>query len=111
MSKPIFTWLPEYESSMDQTPTVNVTKFGDGYEQRSAQGINNNPQKWTVQFSVSSTGAQDALSFVRARNAVEAFTWKNPLGETGTYVCRSWKLNRKQGVNVLQFTFEQVFEV
>ena len=110
MSKPIFTWLPEYESSMDQAPSVNVTKFGDGYEQRTATGMNNNPQKWTLQFSVSNAVTQDALAFVRARNAQEAFTWTNPLQETGTYVCRSWKLNRKQGVNVLQFTFEQVFE-
>jgi len=110
MSKPTFTWLPEYESSLDQAPTVNVTKFGDGYEQRTAQGINNDPQKWTLQLSVSNAGTQDALAFIRARNAVEAFIWTNPLQETGTYVCRSWKLNRKQGVNVLQLTFEQVFE-
>ena len=111
MSKPTFTWLPEYESSMDQEPKVNATKFGDGYEQRAAAGINNNPQKWTLQFSTSNAASQDALSFVRARNAIEAFTWTSPLQETGTYVCRSWKLNRKQGVNVLQMTFEQVFEV
>jgi phage-related protein len=111
MSKPIFTWFPEFESSLDQSPNVNVTKFGDGYEQRAAAGINNNPQKWTLQFSVSSTATQDALAFIRARNALESFTWTNPLNETGTYVCRSWKMNRKQGVNVLQMTFEQVFEV
>lgn len=110
MTRPVFTWLPEFESSLDQEPKVNVTKFGDGYEQRSAQGINNNPQKWNLQFTASNQSAQEALAFVQARNAVEAFTWINPMEQTGVYVCRSWKMQRKQGVNVLQLTFEQVFE-
>lgn len=111
MTRPVFTWLPEFESSMDQEPAVNVTKFGDGYEQRAALGINNNPQKWTLQFTSSNKEAQEALDFVQARNAVESFTWTNPFEQTGTYVCRSWKTQRKQGVNVLQLSFEQVFEV
>lgn len=110
MTRPIFTWHPEFESSLDQEPKVNVTKFGDGYEQRSAQGINNNPQKWSLQFTASNQAAQDALNFVQARNAVESFTWTNPMEQTGVYVCRSWKMQRKQGVNILQLTFEQVFE-
>lgn len=110
MTRPTFTWHPEFESSLDQEPQVNVTKFGDGYEQRSAKGINNNPQKWNLQFSASSQGAQEALNFLKARGAVESFTWQNPFEETGVYVCRSWKIQRKQGVNILQATFEQVFE-
>jgi phage-related protein len=110
MARQTFTWMPEWESSMEQQPTVNVTKFGDGYETRVPTGINNNAQKWNLQFSTSNQTSQDALAFVRARNAVESFYWTNPLSETGVYVCRSWRVQRKQGVNVLSFTFEQVFE-
>jgi phage-related protein len=111
MSRLTFEWSPEYESSMDQEPSVTTTKFGDGYELRNANGINNDPQKWTLQFSTSNKDAQDALDFIRQRNAVESFYWTNPLQETGVYVCRKWKLQRKRGVNVLSMEFEQVYEV
>lgn len=110
MSRQTFTWSPEWDSAMEQEPKVTTTKFGDGYELRAALGINNNPQKWSLTFSAGTAQAQEALDFVRARNGVEAFSWTNPLEETGVYVCRSWKLARKQGVNVLTMSFEQVFE-
>lgn len=110
MDRLTFEWNPEYESSMDQEPKVNVTKFGDGYEARTPEGINNNPQKWLLQFSTSNQATQDVLDFIRARNASESFNWTNPLQETGVYVCRSWKMQRKMGVNVISMTFEQVFE-
>ena len=110
MTKPVFTWNPDVGSQQDVKPNVNVTKFGDGYEARTPEGINNNPQKWSLQFSTSNQDTQDALDFIRARNASESFYWTNPLQETGVYVCRSWKMQRKMGVNVISMTFEQVFE-
>ena len=110
MARQTFTWAPEFDASMEQTPTVTVTKFGDGYETRVPQGINNNAQKWTLQFTDSNQNTQSMLAFIRARNGSESIYWTNPLEETGIYVCRSWKLSRKKGVNVYSLTFEQVFE-
>lgn len=105
-----FTWLPEFESNLSEKPNVNVTKFGDGYEQRTPIGINSRAQKWSVQFTESNVAFSEVLAFVRERNAVESFDWTNPLQEQGVYVCREWRLQRKQGVNVLSMDFEQVFE-
>jgi phage-related protein len=54
--------------------------------------------------------AAAALAFVRARNGVEAFWWKNPFEVTKLYKCSKWSFGRQRGYNVLNMTFEQVFE-
>lgn len=110
MSKQTFTWFPEFESQLSQTPKVTVTKFGDGYEQRTPMGMNNNPEKWTLQFTLGGSDLRDVLSFINARAGVEGFYWTSPLGVTHTYVCRDWKTTFKQGHHVMNFDFEQVFE-
>lgn len=105
-----FTWLPEFESQLSEEPKVNVTKFGDGYEQRVAVGINNRAQKWTLQFTMADPDLADIVTFIRARNGLESFYWTTPMGDSITVVCRSWKSTRKQGHYVLNVEFEQVFE-
>jgi phage-related protein len=95
---------------MSQEPAVNVTKFGDGYELRTPTGINNNPEKWSLEFVRSSASFPDVLAFVQARNGSESFFWMTPFEQTKIFVCRSWRVSRKQGHNVVTFDFEQVFE-
>ncbi len=41
-SKPYFTWIPAYGHSTDSEPKVKKIKFGEGYGQNLADGINNN---------------------------------------------------------------------
>lgn len=110
MARQTFSWNPEYDASLAQDPSVSVTKFGDGYELRTPTGINNNREKWSLQFTQSSATYPQVLAFIQARNAVESFYWTTPLGLTKVFVCRSWKLSRKQGHNIMTFEFEQVFE-
>lgn len=105
-----FNYVPEWGSKLDQEPKVITTKFGDGYEIRSPDGINNNPEKWTVQFTMGTTNAAAALAFIQDRNGVEAFWWKNPFEVTKLYKCSKWGFSRQRGYNVLNMTFEQVFE-
>lgn len=105
-----FTWLPEWESQLDQEPKVTVTKFGDGYEQRVPQGINIAAEKWQLTFSESIGNFSEVLTFLRARNGVESFYWTTPLNEQRIFVCRKWTLRRKMGVNVITADFEEVFE-
>lgn len=105
-----FTWSPEWDSQLQEEPKVTVTNFGDGYEQRTAHGINHMPQNWTLTFDQSSAAAPEVLAFVRARGAVESFYWRTPLNERRVFVCRKWRLQRKQGVNVISLDFNEVFE-
>jgi phage-related protein len=110
MPLPTFSWSPDWESSEDSEPKVKVTKFGDGYEARVAEGMNNNPASWKLGFSRDATTIAAIRAFLKARNAIEAFNWTNPFNEAGVYVCRKWSVVRKTGVLVLQAEFQQVFE-
>jgi phage-related protein len=110
MTKPVFTWNPDVGSQQDVKPNVNVTKFGDGYELRVAAGINNKPQSWSLKFERNYDICNAVVAFLKARGGVESFTWTNPLGETGTFVCRSYKTQQNVGTMEVTATFEQVFE-
>lgn len=110
MARQTFTWRSNFESKLSQEPKVNVTKFGDGYEQRTPSGINNNPETWAVEFTRSSASYPDVLAFIQARGGVESFYWATPFEQTKIFVCRKWDLVKKQGHIVLTMNFEEVFE-
>jgi phage-related protein len=110
MARQTFNWRPNYDSKLSQEPKVNVTKFGDGYELRSPDGINNNPETWSVEFTRSSASFPDVLAFIQARNGLESFYWTTPFNQQKVFVCRKWSLIKKEGHVVLNMDFEQVFE-
>ena len=100
----IFTLRPDSGASMACKPSVDAAKYG-GFEQR-AGSINSDLPTWTLRFT---RDAAAALAFVKARNGSESFTWTNPLGEPGLYVCREWKLNHiAADVYALACDFERV---
>lgn len=106
----IFPWLPDIDSTVSVEPSVKVTKFGDGYESRTPVGINTTGRKWPVKFTRPRAEAFQILDFLEARNATEKFTWTDPFGRTGTWVCRKWSAQSSQGYVVVSGDFEQVFE-
>lgn len=110
MARQTFSWQPNFESKLSQEPKISVTKFGDGYEQRTPNGINNNPEVWSVEFTRSSASYPDVLTFIQARGGVESFYWTTPFQQTKVFVCRKWSIVRKEGHTVLTMDFEQVFE-
>lgn len=108
-----FTYTPDFGAQANYKPRVRVTQFGDGYEQRVTEGINARPQVWSLQFNNrSNTEAGNIVSFLAARNAVEAFDWTPPNEETAIkVVCREWvKTVARANLNNVQATFQQVFE-
>lgn len=100
-----FTWpaaLPgpsDDEYSWTETPRVRMAKFGDGYEQRSKDGINVNPRKINLTWPNLSPAQKDLLiNFVRARMGAQAFYWTPPGESTAIKVkCPSWTLRRASG--------------
>jgi phage-related protein len=111
MSKPVFTWMPDSGASQTVKPTVTATKFGDGYELRTAVGINFKPKSWSVTFTQGGVATKQILDFLDARGGLEAFVWTDPMDATNTYVCRQWGSSRQGwGVYAVTATFEQVFE-
>jgi phage-related protein len=110
-SRLTFTWNPDRGSTLTEKPNAHVTKFGDGYELRTANGMNSNAESWAVAFTLPFTGADALLAFLRARNGVESFYWQNLYGATNVYVCRTWQVNASgAGHRTITCTLEQVFE-
>ncbi len=107
-----FPWVPSYGSQVAYKPDVRNAKFGDGYEQRLANGLNNRPRQWKVIFANRVTATADQMqAFLDARGAVESFDWTPPHGSAGKWVCREWT-EQKSGPQSRSFegVFEEVFE-
>ena len=104
---------PTYGAQKSSAPNFRIARFGDGYEQRTTFGLNQNPKQWDLTWNVSETDADTIETFLDARAADGAsFEW-TPLGESTEYswVCEQWSksipyLNRA----TIQATFRQVFE-
>lgn len=111
MPKPVFTWSPDEGSSEEIEPNVSVVKFGDGYEQRIANGINSENVAWSVTFTGDSLRVLPIRNFLRARGAIESFVWTNPLSEVGVYVCRSHRMEKvSASIYKISAKFERVYE-
>ena len=104
---------PDFGAQKRTQPNVRVVRFGDGYGQRLAYGVNTQPKNWSLTWSASSNSDADAIeAFWEARGAVESFDW-TPIGDTTSYkfVCRQWQRQHKYAdINTITATFEQVFE-
>ena len=104
---------PQYSATKRSQPQQRVTQFGDGYQQRTSFGLNQDPKVWSLTFNVKDSDADTIETFLEARAADGAsFDWTPP-GESsaGKWICLSWTkvipyLNRAS----VQATFEEVFE-
>jgi phage-related protein len=87
-----FTWVPSYTSEVEWTPMIREAKFGDGYAQRTGDGINNVPEKWSLTFdTIDVTQANAIIAFLKAQGGYQPFDWTNPDGGAGRYVCKTFR--------------------
>lgn len=110
----VFTYVPDYPPTATRKPRVKSIQFGDGYEQRSPDGINTLPEIWDVQFNNrESTEIDDIEAFLSALNGVDYFQWTPPRSATqANYICRQWQRTAVKGnLDSLTATFEQVFDL
>jgi phage-related protein len=109
-----FTWTPDFGASAGYKPRVRVAKFGDGYEQRVADGINTGQDEWSLRFSVRDdleTGA--ILAFLNTRAGAEAFDWTPPGAiDPIRVVCREWSRSfDRNDQNTVTLKFNRVYEL
>ena len=111
---PHFFWIPSYAPSINSEPTVNIVKFGDGYEQRSPENINSNLLKVSLSFDKRDEAETKAIShFLHQRGAQEAFAFTppSPYGSMKKFVCRSWDVTMNfQNNYSISATFEEVVD-
>ena len=67
---------PDRGLKADQAPRVLRATYGDGYEQRAADGINNLPEKWNLTWkNRTSAEANKIVKFLEDQGGVTAFDW------------------------------------
>jgi phage-related protein len=106
-----WTWPVASGERVEITPRVRVARFGDGYEQRVADGIHTLARRFSVRLAAGEATVKAADDFLRARGGVEPFDWVALDHRPGRWVCRSWSVAYASGGGAeLSATFEEVFE-
>ncbi|MFA7333650.1 MAG: phage tail protein [Kiritimatiellia bacterium] len=114
MSHPTFDYNPDFGAGKDVEPRVNRIKFGDGYEQRQASGLNTLPSTWALSFQNRETDLIDEIEeFLKEQGGVEYFYWTPPDEDTALkWICAKWSATKPvAGMRSLVCNFEQVFDL
>jgi len=104
---------PKYNYTISRQPVVNVVSFGDGFEQRLTEGLNQNPITLNLKFDLSQTDSTTAINFLNARITDGAsFTFLVPNENvTKNFVCQSYPTSVPYKNRVtLTCSFREVFE-
>lgn len=105
---------PTNAVNLSLKPRILNAQFGDGYSQRSPDGINNIVEIWDVTFEYADKSIRDTLNdTLKDFGGVNYFLWTPPYeSSTKKFICQEWTqpLN-DQGSYALNAKFIQVFEV
>ena len=96
-TKPNFFWKPSYGNRNNKAPNVKSIKFGDGFEQRIRDGINNN--LLNIDYNFDQRDANEAraiLHFLESRSGTDyfLFTPHAPFNVQKRFVCSKWQEGR-----------------
>ena len=107
-----FSYTPDNSAQVAVKPRVLTSKFGDGYEQRTGDGINIRPREWRLTFNTRSDAEiAPIVSFLESQNGIYNFDWTPPSGSAGKWVCEQWQQTVvRYGINDLSANFREVFE-
>lgn len=105
-----FDYQPAYGAQRSKTPRVRNASFGDGYQQRVADGINTQPATWNLTFNVTKADADAIESFFEGKGGVESFTWTPSGMSEVTVKCSDWSRSiTSPNTATISATFMQVF--
>ena len=102
---PYFIWSPSFGVQASHQPRVHSISFGDGYQQRSRDGVHSNLLKFTLSFeSRTEAEALAIVHFLEVRGGVDTFYFKAPppYSMMKKFVSPSWQsvFNFKDNYNV-----------
>lgn len=110
MAVETFKWKVERNIAPSIEYRVIETKFGDGYMQLSADGINTKDAQYTIRVHARRTEAQEIMDFFDRHKGIKSFFWKPPLESLGLYVCRDPNWNDEGGgLYSITGTFRKVY--
>lgn len=104
-----FNWRPQNCFNVSVAPKVRVIKFGDSYEQRQQDGMNNDLRSYSVTFVGLTEEINLIEDFLTRHNAVKAFLWRETnRNKLITVVCRSWNSTPNGAAKTISATSEEV---
>tara|TARA_R100001443_G_scaffold78076_2_gene85325 strand:- start:1327 stop:1701 length:375 start_codon:yes stop_codon:yes gene_type:complete len=109
---------PDKGLARSSKPTIHLANFGDGYEQRLANGINNLVESYSIAFNNrTKEEIDDIIAFFENKGGVTAFTYTVPdTNESGNevaikVVCSEWNKSYAYGdYYSATATFKRVYE-
>lgn len=105
-----FTYDPIYSVNLTQSPRVRVAQFGDGYMQRSGDGINRQARTWSVKFSGTQSEIDVIDAFLTNEGGITSFDWTPPTGTSGKFLSQEWTVSAGDYNDwILSSTFNEVF--
>lgn len=105
-----FSWSPRTTASGDTTFTVRKAKFGDGYEQRAADGLNNRRSSYQLTFVGDAAKITAILAFLDAHAGAKSFYWTPSLRSPSLFTCEKYSEPVKDGdAFTIAATFDQTF--
>ena len=116
--------VPDKTLQRQSTPKVRVAEFGDGYQQRIADGLNSVADVFTVNFvNRLKAEADDIEAFFRSKKAVTAFNFTFPDSNSSSndsagnpvttvkVICKQWSQQYgNSGSYSINAQFERVYE-
>ena len=73
---------------------LRIAQFGDGYEQRTLDGINALDRKWSVHFEMKPASVIQAMDAYLAAELATAFPFRDPAtGVVHNVFCDSWQVD------------------
>ena len=111
--------FPNYPVSYGSDSSFKVkvleASFGDGYTQRTPDGINNIQEIWSVQWDrLDTTSRDEIIDFFVARKGSESFNWTPPRQSLPKkFYCKDWSSTPVEGEGLfnIKAKFEQVFDI
>ncbi len=92
MAKDTFKWPARIGATGEVRPRTRLIRFGDGYEQRVQDGINNDLRTYSLSFSGQRLLMQEIQAFLLKQGGVTSFYWQAPeRTKPGLFVCEEWR--------------------
>lgn len=109
MSLQTLPFYPQPNYTVASEPRRKVLDFGDGYQQRRAEGLNPLQRTFQCEFNLNHSQAQQLLDFLTVHSGVTAFYFKpHRQSKAIKVVCPKWTEAVKLRHNKISCEFEEV---
>ena len=109
---------PDRSLQKRSAPRTLTARFGDGYEQRATDGINNINEQYSISFvNRPSAEADDIVGYFESLGGATSFNYtisdtnESPPERTMKVVCETWNMTYTQNdCHTVTATFRRVYE-